>query len=352
MKARIESLDFLRGLAILFTIQGHWIGYSDHPGEWVRLMSRVVPNGYFGVRLFFLISGYIITLIFLHEFRKKKCIDIPFFFIKRALRILPVYALFLVAIFFLNPYLNLGLTANDFLFPSFFLVCFYHKLNWVVLHFWSLNVEEWFYIAFPFVLSLSFKRLGKIKFAKAFPWLLIAVTLLGYVYSMAIESSEKFLLRNLVYLAVGVLFAFKNDFILSKMSKMNTVLTFTFGIALMVVYAVFNPHFVDFFDKSPVTDITTLMANTVVFLLIGFQKNGLHAKVFQSILGRIVAYLGTACYSLYVWQEVFLREGASWPNLFPYNILLVFIVGLASFELVEKRFERWKKKLVIRRNSQ
>lgn len=351
MNARIAALDFLRGLAILFTIQGHWIGYSDHPGEWVRLVSRLVPNGYFGVRLFFLISGYIITLIFLKEFSKRNSVDVSFFFVKRALRILPVYILFLVTIFALNSPLNLRLVTNDFIYPSLFLVCFYHKLNWVVLHFWSLNVEEWFYIAFPFLLSWSFKGLGNKKFVTLFPWLLMGVTIIFYGYSMVIESSEKFLLRNLVYLAVGVLFAFKNDFIVAKMSRINSSIAFVAGVLLMILYAVFNPHLVSFFEKSPLTDISTLVANTIVFLLIGFSKDGMHAKVFQSFIGRLIAYLGTACYSLYVWQEVFLREGTTWPNFFPYNIVLVFVVGIASFELVEKRFEAWKKKLVLKRNQ-
>ena len=351
MKARIESLDFLRGLAILFTIQGHWIGYSDHPGEWIRLLSRLVPNGYFGVRLFFLVSGYIITLIFLREIEKRKSIDISFFFIKRVLRILPVYVLYLVTLYVANNTMQLNLTSNDFLYPSLFLICFTHYIDWVVAHFWSLNVEEWFYIFFPFSIFLVMKIRKGMFFYKYFPWILLSITLFMYLFSMHIELNANHLLRNLIYLNVGVLFAFKNEIISHAVSKFNPKWALILAFFVLVLYAVLNPHFVEYFNNSPITDVSTLLANTVVFLLIGFHKGEFHLKIIRSKLGRLLCYFGTACYSLYVWQELFLRNGPNIVNHFPYNIILVFVVGLSSFEIVEKFFEAIKQKLVTRKKA-
>ncbi len=349
MKARIESLDFLRGLAILFTIQGHWIGYSDHPGEWIRLLSRFIPNGYFGVRLFFLVSGYIITLIFLREIQKKNIIDVSFFFVKRALRILPVYVLYLMALFGLNDILNLQLTSNDFLYPSLFLVCFSHNLDWVVTHFWSLNVEEWFYIFFPFSIQLILKIKKYQWFKKYFPWILFGITFVLYLHSMYIERDASHLFNNLIYLSVGVLFAFKNEFLSRLISMRNSKLMLMLAFMTMVIYAVINPYFVDFFNQASFTDVSTLLANMVVFLLIAFHKGYYHLKVMNSKVGQMLSYLGTACYSLYVWQELFLRDSFNTINQFPFNIILVFVVGILSYEIIEKFFERKKKSLIKRK---
>jgi peptidoglycan/LPS O-acetylase OafA/YrhL len=350
MKARIESLDFLRGLAILFTIQGHWIGYSDYPGEGIRLLSRFIPNGYFGVRLFFLVSGYIITLIFLREIQKRNTINVSFFFVKRALRILPVYGLYLVTLFSVNDILNLQLTTNDFLFPSLFLVCFSHNLDWAVAHFWSLNVEEWFYIFFPFLIHLILIVKKQKWFNKYFPWIIFVFTLVLYLHSMWIERNDNHLFKNLIYLSVGVLFAFKNDYLSRLISVWNSKLMLMLAFMTMVIYAIINPYFVDHFNQASFTDVSTLLANTVVFLLIAFHKGDFHLKVMKSKVGRMLSYLGTACYSLYVWQELFLRTSLNTINQFPFNIILVFIVGLTSFEIVEKFFEK-KKKALVQRNS-
>jgi peptidoglycan/LPS O-acetylase OafA/YrhL len=349
MKARIESLDFLRGLAILFTIQGHWIGYSDSPGEWIRLLSRLIPNGYFGVRLFFLVSGYIITLIFLREIQKRNTISVSFFFMKRALRILPVYVLYLLTLIGANDILNLQLKANDFLYPSLFLVCFSNNLDWVVSHFWSLNVEEWFYIFFPFSFYWVLKIKKQAWFNQYFPWILFVFTITLYLHSMCIERNDNHLFKNLIYLSVGVLFAFKNDYLNRLISGWNSKLMLILAFMTMVIYAVVNPYFVNLFNQASFTDVSTLVANTVVFLSIAFHKGDFHLKVMKSKVGRTLSYLGTACYSLYVWQELFLRTSLATINQFPFNIILVFIVGLMSFELVEKFFEK-KKKALVQRN--
>lgn len=349
MKERIKSLDFLRGLAIIFTILGHWIGYSDHPGEWTRLASRILPNGYFGVRLFFLISGYIITKIFLSEIRKREKIDVKLFYLKRVIRILPVYFIYLTALFFVNEYLSLGLTKNDFLFPSLFLVCFYHNLDWVVLHFWSLNVEEWFYIVYPFLLVFFLRVKSLSKFKSQISISLIILTVVPYVLVLIYPTSEKFLFRNLIYISVGVYCALYNENIKMFIRKMpKNLLLFVFG-ATLILYAVFNPHFEDSFSRAAWTDVSTLLATTLVFISFMFVESETKNKMVRSKFGKVISYLGLACYSLYIWQELFLRTSNDMINQFPLNIILVFVVGLASFEVVEKFFEKIKSKMVTSR---
>lgn len=142
----IPSLDGIRAVSILFVFIAH-IGYED-----------IVPGG-FGVTIFFFLSGYLITTLLRRELRKHDHIDIPAFYKRRAWRILPPMYLCLA---FAVLMWAVGFTANDVTPGALFLQVF-HLTNFLFVFdpdasvaagtfaYWSLAIEEHFYLVYPFV---------------------------------------------------------------------------------------------------------------------------------------------------------------------------------------------------------
>jgi peptidoglycan/LPS O-acetylase OafA/YrhL len=143
----ILSFDGLRCLAVMFVLVDHWAGYLVN-----------FPIGSFGVTIFFVLSGYLISLILI---RKKNNIDLgrtslkqalKVFYLHRILRIFPLYFLVLFVFYFLK---EQSIVQN-------FWWHFTYSINikmtlanrWFGLsdHFWSLAVEQQYYLIFPFML--------------------------------------------------------------------------------------------------------------------------------------------------------------------------------------------------------
>ena len=188
MSAAPQSKEFrpdiegLRALAILSVV-------LYHAGEWL-------PGGFTGVDVFFVISGFLITGIVLREHAATGAIDLARFWARRARRILPQATLVLVATAvasaFLLPPLLIEPVGEDILRASYF------WLNWraagravdysdpgndltPVLHYWSLGVEEQFYLVWPVVLVGLLWMAGRYKSR--------AAVVLGSILSAAIVAS-------------------------------------------------------------------------------------------------------------------------------------------------------------------
>ena len=161
----IPGLNGLRALAVVFVIITHWAPEIDKQ----LFIFRILPDGRFGVNLFFVLSGFLISSILflekkkLSEFNTKSKIIVNFY-IRRFLRIFPVYYLTLAVIFTFNiPEFNKDLiyyltyTTN---FNSYI-----RKISGFFGHAWSLAVEEQFYLIWPFIIMfLSRKHILKMLF--------------------------------------------------------------------------------------------------------------------------------------------------------------------------------------------
>lgn len=149
----LPVLDGLRGLAILLVLFSHWVNDLPH---------RLFPygtSGWCGVDLFFVLSGFLITNGLLAS--RTSINYFSSFYSKRLLRIFPVYYLALLAYFILLPLCLPGMPrpdAYDRVFYWFYLnnwAAFLHLPNAPFIgHFWSLAVEEQFYLLWPVVVLL------------------------------------------------------------------------------------------------------------------------------------------------------------------------------------------------------
>ncbi|MEO5582009.1 MAG: acyltransferase, partial [Saprospiraceae bacterium] len=153
----IPQFDNIRAIAVLLVIIHHWVPKTS--------ILNYFPNGPLGVNLFFVLSGFLITRILLKAKRQseelglKKRTLFRNFYIRRTLRIFPIYYLLLFTLLILNDpdihndgiyyfsYLSNYLFYSQEFFPGH------------VAHLWSLGVEEQFYLIWPWVIVLTNKRI-------------------------------------------------------------------------------------------------------------------------------------------------------------------------------------------------
>ncbi|WP_298267859.1 acyltransferase [Geobacter sp.] len=148
-----RALDGLRGIAILTVCFFHW-GLP-----WI-------PGGFFGVDIFFVVSGYLITSILLQELRTTSNINFRDFYLRRILRLFPALCFMLLLYGLLATFVAVN-PARHYL---DILIVFFYMANWAraldfghpmeMGHTWSLSIEEQFYLVWPFIMYRSVRKLG------------------------------------------------------------------------------------------------------------------------------------------------------------------------------------------------
>lgn len=159
--AYMPQLDSLRFFAVLLVMIEHWIPEENTGGDY--------SLGYTGVTFFFVLSGFLISKILLRNKQKSeengvgKRSTIKSFFIRRSLRIFPVYYACILVLMALPMGENIRDNAGYYLFYlNNFLM--YSQQEWpIIAHTWTLAVEEQFYLLWPWVILFTpFKHLKKV----------------------------------------------------------------------------------------------------------------------------------------------------------------------------------------------
>ncbi len=151
----VPSLDGVRAIAALMVMFFHFFQNLTPNNTGVSLLKTLSSFGQTGVSLFFVLSGFLITRILIRE-KNQTCIFFVNFYFRRSLRIFPLYYFYLILVFVIIPF-NHHVEIPDLskqIYHWVYLQDFAITFNWDFVgpvHFWSLAVEEHFYLFFPLI---------------------------------------------------------------------------------------------------------------------------------------------------------------------------------------------------------
>lgn len=333
---RIRSLDGWRGIAILLVITDH-VSRPKYVGHiWASL-------GNLGVDIFFVLSGYIITARLIEEREKTSTINLSSFYIRRAFRILPLVCLYLGALYAISLFVDMDLRPSQLAASLFFFRNYQRAANpdgIFTSHFWSLSIEEHFYLLWPLLLlKLKNKRaawVGGVAACLCAAW---------RAYDVAHPDGP---IGRFLPGATAPVRDFRTDVrldglflgcLLAILLTYPTVRAFLFRNCpkeMPLVLALFLLLNEQRTDGLPALGNYLLIVGMVTSTLIVHE--GLAFKLLNS---RFLVTVGVISYSLYVWQQLFLvhpfyADPMGPLGRFPLNLLCAFAVAACSYYFIEK----------------
>lgn len=322
---RIPSLDGLRTVSIFLVIIGHFV-YVLGLGEFGNL-------GVLGVRVFFVISGFLITGLLLKELEKTGKINLLQFYFRRTLRIFPPYYFYLLIIFIAALLGFLSIPLISFISPLTYTSNYFNPANWYLGHAWSLSVEEQFYLIVPGVLLLLGIRKTKIALCLV---VLASPLIRLYIYKLLGDEATwvtKGFQSNMDSLAIGCLVSmFYHE--LHQNSFYQKFLKSKLVIILPIVIIILN-----FLTNHPIFYYGFCISamNLKIVLCLDWVVTNYDSAVGKVLNSPPLVTLGTMSYSIYLWQQPFFNpDDRTILTKTPYNFIGLAVTTLISYFVVEK----------------
>ena len=310
-KGYIRTLDGWRAIAIGMVIMAHAIvfGLNGPPSRWLGL-------GPFGVSIFFAISGYLITTRFVsHEPR-----SLREFYWRRVFRILPpalIYLALLAILSIQGP--RLGFLGSLFFFSNYVPL---DQRGWNVAHFWSLSMEEQFYLIWPAtIVFLGVRRASMVALASVpvlslwRAWAISNAAIPGVMPSQRTDFRlDAFAVP--CFLAILLLDARHQERIKRWLSP-----ALVLSCAGLSIACCFGPKYLTYLG-------TALLLPLVVLSTV------LHPEwMFSALLEwQPIRWIGRISYSLYIWQEVILGYTHWWIG---FQLAALLVAAAISYYLIE-----------------
>lgn len=327
-----SEIDGLRALAVIPVILFH-------------INNEILPGGYIGVDIFFVISGFLITSIILNEY-KRGIFSFSNFWMRRIMRILPV----LITVVFMtlitgriilygpdiNNLGNQGIAA---------LLSFANISHWLLagdywgftaessplLHTWSLSVEEQFYLFFPLFMIITLKYLHRWIGVVFIIFTLLSISLFLVGTQMSPAATFYLLPTRAWELGAGAILSiifFKKNLQFTS----NNILAIVGFLLIILSYFFIG-------DKGGISPFLVIPVFGAV-LIIAFTKDS--NSIINKILSmRPVTYIGKISYSLYLWHWPILvlsRQYGLKHNLeinYMYISIFIFILSVLSYHFIE-----------------
>ncbi len=370
--SRIPALDGLRGIAILLVMLNHFTHDAGQSHVTVPVLRQIAESAWCGVDLFFVLSGFLITGILWQArdadgyFRN--------FYMRRVLRIFPLYYGALALVFFIAPLVHpftpamREMAANQgwlWLFSGNILMGlrgdWVFDVGWVNIgHFWSLAVEEHFYLVWPALVFFLKKRdlMAVCAFA-------VVVAFTSRVWLRLVEGDPvgAFVLTNarMDALAIGSFIALvvrsegggaalvRPAFIAGTLSAL--------GLAGVIVICGGHLDWAHWADQTVGFTLLAAFFGALLVLVVYLPADSLWGRFWAS---PILRFFGKYSFGLYVFHHLLLPFT---PRLFPIDrigvtahvllaMALSLLIALASWHGYEKHFLRLKRFFPYRRRTE
>ncbi len=343
----MPQLDSLRAIAVLLVLFEHWAPENS--------VLKLLPVGMIGVTLFFVLSGFLITQILIksrnlsEEMDSNKIHSAKQFYIRRTLRIFPIYYITIFILYFFN----IQDLRQKFLWFLFYASNFYfyniHNWDGSLSHLWTLAVEEQFYIIWPFIILFIPKRLLLRS--------IIFVIFLGPLFRM-------------------VLFYFsdRSDWTVSFIHVLTPSCMDCFGLGALLAYFRINENKSFILRNKPALIFLSLNILSIIILLF-FEENIFSVFLFRfnisaiclfiiskTSLGfsgflknifenKILMYLGKISYGLYLFHNFIplIYSAFKMPAIqdaylkFMVQVSILIFISSVSWFLIEKPINNLKR---------
>ncbi len=341
------GLDSLRGLAILGVILYH-INFN-----WM-------PGGFLGVTVFFVLSGYLITDILAMEWKRNKRIDLKKFWLSRARRLLPgMLVMLVITLAWITIFHSslLGKMRGDSLAALFYVSNWwyiYHNLSYFdnfnqlspLNHFWSLAVEEQFYVVWPFIISLG------LYYIKKQSRMILLICLGAFASALAMANLyEPGVDPSRIYygtdtrafsLLIGAVLALvwpSNRLANKIIPKARFILDVVGGIALIIILVMFwkTNQYDPFLYKGGMV----LLSIATALLVANLAHPA--SRIAQFLRFRPLRWVGVRSYGIYLWHYPILTLTTPKVNAGDFSIirailqfLLIILIAQISWKFIEK----------------
>ncbi|KFN43088.1 acyltransferase family protein [Arenimonas oryziterrae] len=333
--AHLPQLDGLRGTAILAVM----IFHAEPP---------FLAGAFIGVDVFFVLSGFLITSLLIHEFDRTGAISLRTFYVRRLFRLGPALVLMLAVFCLASLVLLEREAAQRNLVDA--LICLGYMTNWArafgvhasdfLGHTWSLSIEEQFYVFWPLVLLglLKFTRhRGQVALAAAglagLSWFLrAAMTWQGAPIERVYNGLDTRLDALMIGCAVAA--ALSSGQMGATVSRWTTRLAPVALLGLLAFCVVGNwmqPWIYTWGLFAVAVGAAILIVDVVL-------RPG--SLIGRALAAQWLAWVGTISYGLYLWHYPIFRSlsvmGYGWPATLAIGTLATFAVSMVSYHLVER----------------
>ena len=348
---RIPGLDGIRALAALSVVFTHLSIYKTLQDNGILSASVINSiNGAAGVQAFFVLSGFLITHLLISEYEKYGNISLYNFYIRRSLRIFPLYFLVLMLVCLAQYFGEQVANSKSILFATFYSYNFIPKAwySGVLGHTWSLAVEEHFYLVWPFIfisLAPKFRNLARVLATFFIVSFFIALMLSNWQW-----LNETFFVKRWSFIAganiaIGALLAMLlsgEDSNCRIKTLSSTSVALFFGVMLI---------FSEVWLKGTNYFFTQYLRAMGFAVLVGWLFLNQNSFITRSLEIAPLSYLGKISYGIYMYQGFFLSTGPyratsqTWPPEQNIGLILLIIVAPLSYKYFEKPMLNMKSKL-------
>ncbi|WP_368578528.1 acyltransferase family protein [Acinetobacter pittii] len=330
--SRRKDIDGLRALAILSVLFFH-------------INEKIVPGGFIGVDVFFVISGYLITghilkKLYNDEFSLKE------FYYKRIKRIYPVFfvvlLIFTLIAFQINSLILINVNYIPVFIYNFFIDNYFNidtKRNFFI-HFWSLSIEEQFYFILPIFLMLS-SMIGKKWLNIKIIFILLFFIIFSAFFSWNISKQN----NGLAYFHSIPRFG---ELAIGSLISILPIVKFKKNIILEFLYLfLINSLFLSFFyiNEKNYPNLIFLLPSLLTGLLLYIGSVEPKLKTILIIGNPIFVFVGLISYSLYLWHwpilslTRFIISNDEIPlELVFLDIFIILFISIFSYFYIEQKF--------------
>jgi peptidoglycan/LPS O-acetylase OafA/YrhL len=342
----LPTLDGWRAFAILLVLFAHGSESINNVLNVIGInfeLDRLKMAGLLGVQIFFGLSGFLITSRLIASEKKYGRISLKSFYIRRSFRILPPALVFLIAAGTLALLGIIPITFGRWISSLFFFANYSSAAGiWYLGHFWSLAVEEHFYMIWPtlfLVLGIASRR---VQVAIAIALLLAVWRVIDLHFNISGATPAMFWGRtdiqgdNILWGAViALLYAdpvWKER--LEKFLSLPAILP-SFVVFIIALAVLPSPA------QKVLYILLTIKPIVIALMILGTVTNC--SKMLSYVLERpFFTLIGRLSYSIYLWQQLFMVWNEASISSFgilqslPFNILATFTCATLSYLYIER----------------